>query len=138
MKPSTDILQFGHSFRYEVYHGGRRFVSDDYPSRESAEFGLKNHIASMGSLSRNVRFEQFLEELGMACCRMAYKLAYCSGMPLDEVSRLLGVTEDEAEKAYRAGEYTMREFSAFGKLSKERVEEIIDTYFEQGFEDEQD
>jgi hypothetical protein len=59
-------------------------------------------------------------------------------MPLDEVSRLLGVTEDEAEKAYRAGEYTMREFSAFGKLSKERVEEIIDTYFEQGFEDEQD
>lgn len=137
MKPSTQVLQFGNSYRYEIYHGGKRFISQDYTSKEGAEFGMKNHVSTLGSCAMNARLEQFLEEFGMACCRMAYKLTYCSGLPLDEVAEMLGIDEDEAEKASQSGEYTLREFNMLGKLSKERTQEIIDTYFEQGFDDEQ-
>jgi hypothetical protein len=133
MKPAHDILQFGTSFRYEVFYLGKRFVSDSFSTREGAEFALKKHLLGIEGQSRSLRLEQILFDMGTACCRMAYKLTYCSGMPLERVSEMLGVSEDQAEQASQAGEYSLREYSIRGRLAKAEAERIIDTYFEQGF-----
>ena len=133
MKPSHEILQFGSAYRYEVCHGGKRFVSDSYSTREGAELALKKHLLGIDSQSRSLRLEQILFDMGTACCRMAYKLTYCTGMPLEEVSNMLGVSEDQAEQASQAGEYSLREYSLRGRLAKEEASKIIDAYFNEGF-----
>jgi len=136
MKPSSEILECGGSFRFEVYHGGKRFVSGTYSTKVGAEFAMNRHIAQLTDVRRNSRLEQILDEFGMVCCRMAYKLTYCHGTPLQEVAEVLGLTEDQAEQASEAGRHTLRDFSQHGKLSKERARELIDLYFERGYDDE--
>lgn len=136
MKPSTNILELGGTFRYEVYRGGKRFVSEPYTCKASAELALDRHLLKLPDIRRNPRMEQLLEDFGTACCRMAYKLTYCCGTPLQEVAEALGLTEDEAEQASEAGHHTLRELSPHGKAGKEQVREWIDSYFEKGYDDE--
>lgn len=128
MKPATEILQMGNTFRYQVFHVGKRFVSESYPSRYAAEVGLREHLSAAAGLLPNARLSQLLEDFGMACCRMAFKLTYCSGRSLEDVSELLGISEDDAEKAAQAGEYSLRGY-ADGRLSKDDAEKIIDSFF---------
>lgn len=128
MKPATEILQLGNTFRYQVFHIGRRFVSEAYTSRYAAEVGLREHLSSAARLAPSPRLSQLLEDFGVSCCRMAYKLVYCSGLPLENVAEMLGLNEDEAEQAYQAGEYSLRDYSE-GRLSKYDAEKIIDSFF---------
>jgi len=127
-KPSSEILQLGNTFRFQIFHVGKRFISEAYTSRWAAEVGLREHLEQREGLKPNPRLAQLLNDFGLSCCRMAYKLTYCSGLSLEKVSEMLGLSEDQAEQASQAGEYSLRGRGE-GRLSKTEAEKIIDAFF---------
>lgn len=114
--------------------GDRAETCGPYKTMRGAEIAQASYIRkNQGNLDgHDKRLEGILEDIGVTCCRMAFKLSYVSGCPVQEVGQLLGLDEEQAERAIQAGEYSLGYLKAGTavRLTKFEVEQAVGKIFE--------
>lgn len=129
----TKVFSESGEWFFSAGEGQRQKKFGPFRTRRGAENAESNYLRKNSSSMDAVdaRMESILEVFGSTRCRMAYKLSYVSGCPVQEVARLVELDENEAEKAIQAGEYSLRYYKAgsAARLTKQEVECAIGTIF---------
>jgi len=111
----------------------RKIVKGPFKTMRGAELALAGYLrTNQFEFPRpDKRLDMLLSEIGLTCCRMAFKLSYVSGFPVQEVGEMLGLQEDEAEKAIQAGEYSLSylKIGTAARLTRSEVEQAVGQIF---------
>lgn len=119
---------------YTAGEGARAETFGPFKTMRGAENAQSAYVRkNQGNLGEHdKRLEDVLQDIGVTCCRMAFKLSYVSGSPVQEVGQLLGLNEEQAERAIQAGEYSLGYLKAgtAARLTKYEVEQAVGKIFE--------
>lgn len=129
----TRVFSKGEEWFFEVGSGRLKKCRGPFKTLRGAEYALTAYIRKheLELPNNDERMNAILETVGLTCCRMAFKLSYVSMIPVQEVGELLGISEETAEKAIQAGEYSLGylKMGTAARLTKTEVEQAVGQMF---------